>query len=420
MSLFESFFEDGFELLTKLLTQNNNTTTEEHANWTSICFPTLKTNNNNNNNNNIITKRKQVADNNNINKKLKIKELEDIEVDSLINIKEICKHENPDRNPVNIQITHDKFNNLSFHKWHIGYGSSPIQNIKTIIDDYKAGLLDIEVYKASYIREMIVSCGLIKIQYEKINKQFFIPGCVKGMACIGYSGVIDGISPDLKGVTFRALLSPKEWKYIMRGKMMQYSSIDNTPEVVDLTQEALDAIVKNRRCLLDEMAIISEHSIQQSSHPHKVIIPEDYLIQIGSFLFDEEEGYKSGYRHELSSVFYEGVLCSYPNFNLSNMYFYYRHDVNLWALDMRKIEYNPSPLSGFLGELHDDIHATKPWSIDDELWKLNSNINNNNNNARQIQLLQQMRVDTFDDNPIHKLAKTLTTQTNTNNSQYFQ
>jgi len=431
MSLFQSFFWNDSKPLIKILT----TPVSNNKSQGGLCCPGINNNNNNNANNNNNNKRKKVDDSyklhqyNTDNKIINIGNLNDLVNDydnhdtnntienkkiKLVNenielyIKPIQHYSNDNNNvnhnyeseleqycsesfyrdPTIIPLTHTLFNNLIIPQYHISIGNTTSiddnnnnNNIKTRMIEYQTNIYDVEKYKSSFIREMTVSCGLLTIMNRNT---IFIPGCSKDHKCIGYSGMIEGLNSDIKGVKLRAFITPTEWKYIQQNKIIEYTNPTKW-SIVELTQERLNKLVLNRPCILDILTCFTNKSIAQNNHPDKIIVPKGELYQIGEFLFNQEEGYKSAYTQELNKNIYGGILHPYPNVNLSNMLFYFRHDIHLWALDMRKIEYNPKPLLGYIPD--------KPWSVEEELLKVNK-VNNNNNDIiyqQQNNLLLQMK-----------------------------
>ena len=316
------------------------------------------------------------------------------------------KEEDVKRDPTIIPLVHTLFANLPTTEYHIGYGNTPIKSVKSILKNIENGIVDIETFKASYVREMSVSCGYIKTE---TGDNIYIPGCSKDNCCIGYNGMIDGLIPiELKGVRFRVFITPNEWNLLKMGKIMQSNQNGELMEET-ATQEKIDTIFGSRRCLLDMLIAQYKLAIAILTNPDKIIVPNNELYQLGKFLMNEPDGYLSDYMHTPNSNHYEGILDPYPIINFSNMSFYFRHDINLWALDMRKIEYQPYPLAGYYPIQKNNKYADRPWSVEEQIWKLQQQLDysNNPNSNRQIKQIHQMQGQMSDsfNNEFHNLVK---------------
>lgn len=274
------------------------------------------------------------------------------------------------------------------------------ESLNNLYDIYQTDTDEEEYYTVDFMREMVVSCGIIQLHTE-----IFIPGCSLDNCCIGYSGMIEGISHDIKGVKLRAFFTPHEWSYIKKGKI--YDSQLN--KYIPLTQENINQLCASRKCILDIIKEFTISDIQKISNQNKIQIVEITNPFNNKFLFDKENGYKSEYSNN----------DIYPNINLSNILFYFRYDINLWSLDMRTIEYDPKPLLG------NNTCNNKVWSVDNEIWKLTQNNNNNRNHIldSQIYLLKQMKgnnaLPLYKSITLYNNINYTTNNNNNNNNDYY-
>lgn len=293
---------------------------------------------------------------------LRVKPILDIcKNSSDLELQKYLQSEDSKRNPTFITLTQELFQDISNPpEHHISYGNIGLTHTLSL----SKGLPILENLEYPYVREMAVSCGYITTMNND-SCSIYIPGCSKDNRCCGYSGMIEGLLPELKGIRFRCFMSPSEWKLLQSGKIMNY----NNTVIEDVTQEKINKKFGSRRCLLDKLIAQYKLAIEIGIDSDRIQIPETEFYQLGIFLIDEENGYKSEFMHKPKKDRYEGILNPYPIINFSNMPFYYRHDVNLWALDMRNIEYNPTSLLGYYPTKESTNYFDRPWSIEEQILK---------------------------------------------------